>query len=288
MMDDPRVLSTAVLPKQDPSFDPRAVALRDAATVMLVRDASRGPEVFMLRRSTRAGFVAGAHVFPGGAVDPSDASAHRVVRGRTATEIDKALGIECGGLSFWLAVVRECFEEAGVLLARRDDGSLVGFADELVRSRFDAARAALNNATLDFAEFLEVEGLHINASTIHYASHWITPIGENRRFDTRFFVARAPEEQHPLHDDRETIASCWVRPADALDMRRRGEIDLILPTIMSLQLLAEHDSADAILDSFATLTRRPAILPQIVYADGVARLLLPGEAGYDERMANGA
>lgn len=287
MSDDPRVLSTAVLPLPDPSFDPCAVAVRDAATVMLVRDAANGPEVFMLRRSTSAGFVAGAHVFPGGAVDPADASAHRLVHGFNATEVDAALGIARGGLSFWFAVVRECFEEAGVLLARHHDGSMVGFDDAGVRARFDAARAALNSGTLDLAEFLEAEDLHIDASTIHYASHWITPIGEHRRFDTRFFVARAPEAQHPLHDDRETIASCWVRPADALDMRRRGEIDLILPTIMSLQLLAEHNSAEDILASVAPLSARPAILPQIVHVDGVARLLLPGDVGYDERVASG-
>src|SRR5438045_7172367 len=101
------------------------IAVRDAATVMLVRDAANGGgmEVFMLRRNLNSDFVGGAYVFPGGAVDEEDrhADLERVCQGLSDDAASVQLGIPSGGLAFWVAAVRECFEEAGVLLAVPDD-----------------------------------------------------------------------------------------------------------------------------------------------------------------------
>ena len=116
---------------------------------------------------------------------------------------------------------------------------------------------------------------------MHYFSHWITPLGPTRRYDTRFFVARAPEWQSPLHDDRETIANTWVRPAEALERSRHGEFDLILPTIRNLKAIARFDTADGLLAAAAAIEEVPTVIPRVVKDSDGLRILLPGDPGYD-------
>jgi hypothetical protein len=117
---------------------------------------------------------------------------------------------------------------------------------------------------------------------MHYFAHWITPEGAPRRYDTRFFVARAPEAQEPLHDDRETIANLWVRPADALERHHRGELEMIFPTIRNLEALARFDTAGELLAAAAAATSVATVLPRVVDDGGGLRVLLPGDVGYDE------
>lgn len=260
------------------------VAVRDAATVMLVRDGDTGPEVFMLRRHLDSAFVGGAYVFPGGAVDPADrhADLEPVCVGRSEADASRALGIEAGGLAFWVAAIRECFEEAGVLLARSSDGEIVRFDDPDVADRFGRHRRSVHAGELALVAMCRDEGLVLDTGGVHYFAHWITPEGEPRRYDTRFFVARAPAAQDPLHDDHETIASLWVRPADALDRHRAGELMMILPTIRNLQALARFDSVDDLLAAAASATAVPTVQPRIVRDGEGLRVLLPGDEGYDE------
>ena len=197
---------------------PGVLVPRDAATVMLLRDGPDGVEVFMMRRTLNAAFVGGFYVFPGGAVDAADRAAEVEAScvGLTDADASEQLSIPSGGLAFWVAAVRECFEEAGVLLAAGADGTLVHFADDRSEHRFEAHRRAVHAGERRLIDICADEGLRLAVGDIEYVSHWITPVGEPRRFDTRFFVARAPIGQEPLHDDHETIASLWVRPADAL------------------------------------------------------------------------
>src|SRR5579864_3098593 len=245
-------------------------AIRDAATVMLVRDGPGGMEVFMLRRNLNSDFVGGAYVFPGGAVDEADRAAdlEAICDGRTDAEASRILGVSQGGLAFWVAAIRECFEEAGVLLACPQGGSeggrVISFRDEAVAARFAAHRDARNAGTLRLVDLCRTEGLRLDARRIHYFSHWITPLGAPRRYDTRFFVAAAPPEQVPLHDDRETIAHEWVRPADALDRCEEGEIDLILPTIRNLEAIGRFERSEDLLAAAAAIESVPAILPRVV------------------------
>lgn len=269
----------------DAPFDPASVPVRPASTVMLVRDGDGGLEVFMLQRNLTASFVAGAHVFPGGAVDPADADAETaaVCSGRDDADASARLGVPSGGLAYWVAAIRECFEEAGVLLAHDRDGSVVRFDDPTVAERFSQHRHAVHDGSLRLADLCVAEGVALDAGQIHYVSHWITPVGEKRRFDTRFFVARAPEAQDPLHDDGETIASLWTRPAEAIERYQRRELFLIPPTIANLGFLAGHATADAAIAASAAVGEVPAILPRLRWQDGkMVGVVLPGEPGYDD------
>ena len=269
------------------------IALRDAATVMLVRDAPEGMEVFLLRRSLQSDFVGGAYVFPGGAVDETDrhSDLEGICRGLSDDGASQRLGLREGGLAFWIAAVRECFEEAGVLLAVPAGGvdvPPVSFADEAVAHRFRAHRKAVDAGELRLVDLCRMEGLELAVDRIHYFSHWITPEGPPRRYDTRFFVAAAPAEQVPLHDDHETIASLWLRPSEALARHQAGEIELILPTIKNLEAIAGFDGSDALLAAAASAPKVPTVEPVIVrHRGGRARILLPGQPGYDEARAGG-
>lgn len=261
------------------------VAVRDAATVMLVWDGDDGRmQVFMLRRNLNSDFVGGAYVFPGGAVDEADrhADLESVCEGRTDEHASAMLGVDTGGLAFWVAAVRECFEEAGVLLAYDRDGTVVSFADPEVAARFDGHRRAVDGGERRLVDVCAAEGVQLAVDRIHYFSHWITPVGPPRRYDTRFFVAAAPPEQVPLHDDRETIANLWVHPQDALDRHAAGELDLIFPTIKNLEAIVRFDHAADLLAAAAAVEAVPTILPRIVADEHGVRILLPGDPGYDE------
>ena len=133
------------------------VTPREAATVMLVRD-DPDLQVFMLRRNLNADWVGGAYVFPGGAVDPGDRAAEILARcpDRSDASASAHLGLTEGGIGFWVAGVRETFEEAGVLLARSaSTGALVDPASP----QLETQRGALNAGALTFADFVATEDL---------------------------------------------------------------------------------------------------------------------------------
>lgn len=264
---------------------------RDAATVMLVRDGDARPgvsriEVFMLRRHLDSAFLGGAYVFPGGAVDEHDrhADLEAVCVGRSDDAASKMLGLDppVGGLAFWVAGIREAFEEAGVLLAYGADGTIIDWSDPSVAERFARHRKAVDTGERRLVDICVEEGLQLAVDTVHYFSHWITPVGPPRRFDTRFFVARAPEGHTYLHDDRETIDNAWVRPADAIDRQERGEVDIIFPTLRTLSAIGRFEETDALLDAAAAVEDVPTMIPRVVRDHDGTRILLPGDTGYDD------
>ncbi len=213
---------------------------RPAATLILLRDGEQGPEIFMLKRSPSAAFVANAYVFPGGGLDATDHKALNRVRGLTELEANRRLGVDSGGLAYWVAAVRECFEEAGILIAVDESGAPM---DPARADALAVHRDEVNSGKLSFGDLLERERLLIHAQDITYFSHWITAPGRPRRFTARFFVARSPLGQHGSHDDSETVASEWVRPHIALDRCAKGEIELVHPTRISLTDLAPFATA---------------------------------------------
>lgn len=240
-------------------FDPRTVPVRPAATVMMVRDLDEGSgvEVFMLRRTGRATFGAGMYVFPGGRVDDIDGAAgiEPFCRGLDDAHASSQLRLEAGGLAYWVASIRECFEEAGILLATKRDGSALTLnADD---------RHAVHDGTLSMDELCRRDDLVLELSTTQYVDHWITPMGENRRFDTRFFVTEAPEGQEGLHDDKETVDSLWVKPADALAMMQAGELQMLPPTIANLTWLDQFGTAADVIAAGAAMTDIAPVLPKL-------------------------
>lgn len=225
-----------------------AVEIRPAATLMLIRDGADGMEVLMLRRHPDAVFAADAWVFPGGAVDASDGDLPgNAVLGATDSDASTAIGVPSGGLAYLVAAVRECFEEAGVLLARHAGGDALDITSDLDTTRFARHRRDLLAGRRSLAQMLDAEALVLDLTGVFYVSHWITPPGPPRRFDTRFFVAPAPPGQAATHDTAETVESVWTTPARALERWAAGEIHLVFPTIKNLEALTRFPSSAGLL-----------------------------------------
>lgn len=265
------------------------VELRDAATVLILRDGEPDAdgdalEVFMLRRNLDSDFVGGAYVFPGGAVDREDRfdDLEPICEGRTDVDASKRLGIDRGGLAFWVAAIRESFEEAGVLLAYHADGDVIRLDDDGTAARFTEHRAAVDTKSRRLVEICEEEDLRLAVDSIWYFGHWITPMGAPRRYDTRFFVTAAPPAQTPLHDDHEVIANLWVRPKDALAQHGSGDFEILPPTIASLRAVARFTTAGEALAAATELVDVPTILPRVIVDEGGVRIVLPGDPEYGD------
>lgn len=273
--------------KSEEEFDPRTVPVKPAATVLLVRDADRGGiEVFMLRRTFNAAFASGMFVFPGGKVDDVDGidEIAELCDGLTDAEASAMLGIASGGLAYWVACIRECFEEAGVLLARDSGtGNVIRFDDPTVAERFNTERHNIHDGSVALLDLCRREGLTLTTDEIHYVSHWITPMGERRRFDTRFFIARAPAAQEPLHDDGETIESMWISPQEAIERAHERDLMLMPPTKANIEFLLPHKTADEVMEAAARVGVPQTILPKLkIDSDGrVVGIAMPGDPGYD-------
>ncbi|MDY0012007.1 MAG: MBL fold metallo-hydrolase [Rhodocyclaceae bacterium] len=257
---------------------------RPAATLVLVRDSIQGLEVFMMRRSPKSSFLGDFHVFPGGAVDADDDFALWVPM---AGDFDDArasciLNLERGGFAYWLAAIRECFEEAGLLLAQEAGGELVRIDTPERIAAFAALREQLNDGTLGFRQFLAQQGLRPAFEGMAYFSHWLAPKGTQPRFDTRFFVAVAPPAQEPSHDQGETVAHAWLRPEEALARRDRGEFQLILPTAKTLELLAQFGDCATLLTHFQQSRSIPMTLPRRATGRDGPRSVLPQDYAYAE------
>ena len=211
-------------------------AVRPAATVLLLRDsaepANPGIEVLMTRRSMTASFAPGAYVFPGGGIDAADAQSHGQST-RRATQSDLHL-------TQAIAAIRESFEELGILLARRADGS-----------HLDTAQIAALDRQAPLAAQCATQGLTLSGAEVFVLAHWITDRDLPRRFDVPFLVARMPEGQEPVADETEQFEPVWVRPADALARHAAGDFFIIFPTARTLERLQAFASVDELLNACA-------------------------------------
>jgi glyoxylase-like metal-dependent hydrolase (beta-lactamase superfamily II)/8-oxo-dGTP pyrophosphatase MutT (NUDIX family) len=224
-------------------------ALRASATLVVVRDAPAGIEVLLLQRAENSDDrYGGAWVFPGGVVDARDSDCRAVVgAGIDDAAASARLGIESGGLDFYIAALRECFEEAGLFFAAGADGALP--AAGWLAARSDAMstwRDGLHRGRVRLDELCRELGLSLAVDRLVYFGHWLTPIGLRKRFDTRFFVAEAPAGQTPAPDRTETVELRWLAPAEAL--ARRGELRLVTPTVKTLEAIARFDTVPALFE----------------------------------------
>jgi 8-oxo-dGTP pyrophosphatase MutT (NUDIX family) len=259
------------------------VVPRLASSVILLRDGELGPEVFMVERQRSAKFVGGAHVFPGGRVDPDDSLAADLCIGLDDDAASRRLNVERGGLAHYVAAIRECFEEAGVLLARDCTGRAIGAGEGAYSvAELDEARRALNAREVGFLELAREHGWRLAVDRMHYWAHWITPEDSPIRFDTRFFLATVGADQSAAHDEGELAGSEWVRPLIALRKAELGEWTIIFPTLRNLTTLlgfatvAEAEQAGARRGDIAAMEPRVLRRPEGI------QVVLPGDDGWDE------
>jgi 8-oxo-dGTP pyrophosphatase MutT (NUDIX family) len=255
----------------------RAVAEpRDAATVALLRDgAAGGVEVLLHGRARAMDFAPGAHVFPGGSVDPGDADLDDVGwAGPSAAELSRLLGVPPErGRALVSAAVRETFEEAGVLLA----GEL---ASPSLGAGLAADRRELLAGSVSLGDVLRRRGLVLRADLLTPWARWITPEALDRRFDTRFFAAAMPPGQSAdagTGTGAEADSADWLRPAVALDAARAGQITLLPPTAVTLAELAAHGSVAEILAQRRTIT---PLMPSVQVEGDRSWLAMPGGVEY--------
>jgi 8-oxo-dGTP pyrophosphatase MutT (NUDIX family) len=234
-----------------------------------------------MRRTKTLDFAGGAHVFPGGAVDSFDAALAAHCAGLDDVEASRRLDVASGGLAFWVCAIRECFEEAGLLYAYAGD-ELLRFDQPLGRGDAPALRRALHEGRTSFGAMVASLGVRLAADRLAYLSHWITQAGRPRRYDTRFFVAQAPEHQRPMHDAGETVAHEWLVPRAALERYASGEIELLFPTLKTLELLTKFDRAADALDYARTPREMPPMSPRPATGRDGPRLLVPGDYAYAE------
>jgi 8-oxo-dGTP pyrophosphatase MutT (NUDIX family) len=221
---------------------------RDAATVVLLRDAEHGPELYLLNRHTQMAFAPGMAVFPGGGVDERDRTS--VIGtgswiGPSPEQWAARLGCDSAtARALVVTAVRETFEETGVLLAGPDAHTIVA---DTSTSAWESDRAALSAKEVSLADVLLRRRLCLRTDLMTPWAHWITPDYQPLRYDTRFFVALLPAQQHTRDVSTESDAVLWARPADALAAVEAGRLAMLAPTLRTCAELSEVQvAADAL------------------------------------------
>jgi glyoxylase-like metal-dependent hydrolase (beta-lactamase superfamily II)/8-oxo-dGTP pyrophosphatase MutT (NUDIX family) len=248
---------------------------RPAATLVVVRDAPGGMQVLLLCRAERGDHNSGAWVFPGGTVDRSDAQWRGLCDGDDDAAVSARLGLAEGGLDYGITAIRECFEECGLLFARRG-GTLLD--EEALR--LAAWRAPMNVGERSLGELCAAEGLTLATDELAYFSHWLTPLGRAKRYDTRFFVAVAPPGQTARHDGTEMVGMHWLRPGDAL--ARSDSLKLMGPTRATLTAIGAFDTAEALMAHARGPRTVSLISPRIGAGSQGLRPVMPHEYAWAE------
>jgi 8-oxo-dGTP pyrophosphatase MutT (NUDIX family) len=254
-----------------------------AATLVLLRDRPAGAfEVLLIRRHGDSKFAAGDFVFPGGKLEAADSAAGAATwcRGLDPREAARVLGLAAASGAapgYWIGAIRETFEEAGILLAYGPDGGPA----RVPGARLAEYRRACQAAPRAFWTMLDAERLTLATDRLVYFAHWITPVVNPLRFDTRFFAAAAPAGQEAVADEREITEVRWLTPGEAREAHARGELPLRPPTMRNLALF---DGAARAHDALARLAGRDVrtIMPKVLGEGAGRRVLLPGDPGYDE------
>ena len=248
-------------------LQPAAVA--PAATVMLVRPATdagagvgagAGVEVFLQQRVASMEFAPSMLVFPGGRVDPRDARADLEWAGRSPSGWADVLATDEEAARLLVtAAIRELFEECGVLLAGPDADSVVADVSSPV---WHERRMALTRHEVALADVLAADGLVLRSDLLSYRAHWVTPVFEPKRYDTRFFAATVPPGQVPDGQTSEADHAGWFAPEQTLAALGRGEVMMLPPTMVCLEGLAEADSVDDVVrDEPDVILVMPELLP---------------------------
>jgi 8-oxo-dGTP pyrophosphatase MutT (NUDIX family) len=256
----------------------RSVTPVTAATVILVRPAPDGFEVFMVRRHIKSDFASNVYVFPGGKVDPGDEEFSRVLE---LSRIPSYGAVEpaCGWRSLYMAAVRELFEESGILLGRTALGPL-NLSGEADGDRFAHHREEVRAGRLALSEMAEQEGVSYSGDNLKLFSNWVTPPILTKRFDTYFFLAEKPPFQEARHADlHELTDSLWITADQALYRYRRDSFPLVYATLRHLGQLSAFKTVNELFE-FAQTNDVIPVHPQPVTKNGILEFLIPGDPGY--------
>jgi 8-oxo-dGTP pyrophosphatase MutT (NUDIX family) len=265
----------------DAVYRPPAVPVvpRPAATIVLLRDVDDGIEVLLVRRSRASGFVPGAYVFPGGMVDRADAAPEAIegLEGLTPDAAARRLalvGADPPAIAYYLAALREAFEETGILVGVGPDGEPPPTAAE--DGEVDALRIDLLQDRITFAHVVRRMRSRLAGTAIEYVAHWVTPEPEPRRYDTRFFAAKVHGRTTPIVDGREMTDAVWLPPRRALERTEEGSMPMIFPTIKTLQRLASFGSTT---DALVTMggARVRTLMPTLVITPTGVGMKLDGD-----------
>lgn len=241
-------------------FDPNRIPVtpRPAATILLLRDGREGLEVCVMQRSKQSSFMGGAVVFPGGRVEPSDGADDL----REVIEVGSGTWCDDEGRAARVAACREALEEVGL-------APIAGVTrDEL----------AVLRKTTPLAKALADQRKKLDLTALVPFARWVTPEAESRRFDARFFLARAPGGIEPESDQHEAVRVLFASPARLLEQFARDEIALFPPTHRSLELLAAHATVESAL---AISPGLEVICPRFVVDNGTPILALPGDPHHE-------
>lgn len=250
-----------------------------AATIMLLREAAGSPEVLMLERHAKSAFLPDLYVFPGGRVDPGDHELADRVGGLSAEDaVALASSVDPeAALAFFVAAIRETFEEAGVLLARkRGESTLVSGA---LAADLSAHRLEMQAGKRPLRHIVEQYDLELAGDCLCVHGHWITPEIVPNRFDTLFFAAAAPSDHHATHDGVESSDHVWIRPAEAIAQAKRKQRRMIFPTLANLQTIAGFERVEDAIESSRARKVVP-ILPTLAGEGENRKLVIPPDAGY--------
>lgn len=254
-------------------------APRPAATLVVVRDAPAGLEVLLLRRAEKGDHNSGAWVFPGGLLDAGDRRCHGACTGLDDARASVVLGVAEGGLDYYVAAIRESFEEAGILFAIDERGQPI---DMLVDSDtpLAALREPLHRGDVAFADVCRDFGLRLAVDQLFYIAHWVTPPGRAKRFDTRFFLAVLPQGQTSSHDALETVDHVWLRPQEALSSENSRR--LMTPTRSVIATIGRFERTQALL-AWARSPREVAtVAPRLGRDTSGVRPVQPQEPAWAE------
>jgi 8-oxo-dGTP pyrophosphatase MutT (NUDIX family) len=264
----------------------KVVIPRKAMTLIMLREQNaHGFEVFLLKRHEQNIFMGGNFVYPGGKLDKGDSGTEIISlsRGISTDQARQILGEtnpDSENLSYWIAGIRELFEEAGILLAYSRNGQLLSIDSDDMRQRFTLHRQALHKNEKTLLQIIKEEELTLALDKCHYYAHWITPEARNVRFDTRFFIALNIPSQEASPDARETTEGVWLSPAEALEKNLLGTVALSPPTLKTLEDLSRFNAINDLLLALPDM-EKPMVLPILLNPLADEVLIFPSDPEYE-------
>lgn len=247
-----------------------------SATIVMLRESAEGPHLLMVKR--RAGDAFGeSYAFPGGLLDADESDAHDFSAGRTAAEANELLGVS-DGLSYFCAVIRELFEETGILLVGNNEVEI----DTGLLASLQDKRQKVDRGELPWSTFLLQHKLRMAFDSLHYFAHWETPLIRPKRWSTRFFLAKLPKHQDASLDSNELTDIRWMSATEIIAAAKEGAMKLPFPTLRILADISRYTSVNELIAWADELAEHPIekIRPVKVEVDGKKQWLIKGDAGY--------